>query len=459
MDDSHEEQMTGVPPHSDTAEQALLGALLNDNAALDLITDLLDPEHFYSPDHRAIFGTIVALITATKPADPVTVFEKGRHDLVYLNQLALGGMVALINVRSYAEVVRSKWAARQIIKISAEASGAAHKPKADPYEAALKAQEGLAKLTDGAVTRSEPRWLDQTLAGHIDTITARSTGGGGQVFATGLVDLDRMFSGGVRPGRVYTIAARPSMGKTTLALTVGRNIAASDPVLFLSQEAPVEQLQDSIVASCGNVSLDKLLKPDANDPDLWARLVEGTERAAALKLMLDDQPSLRLIDVRHKIIQAQRKARATTGKPLAVVVVDYIQLMQGEGETRSVQIGNIANGLKALALTHGVAFIVLAQCNRGPDEKPDGADSMSDINESGGIEAASDAVALLHRQYVRTNDQRIKDYGQLRVVKNRIGGTGRIDLYFSGEKQFFGSWSGPSPLVERPAAPRTRAVS
>lgn len=236
------------------------------------------------------------------------------------------------------------------------------------------------------------------------------------------------------------------MGKTTLGLTISRHVAKTTTALFLTQEVPREQLQDCLLAAEGNIDLDKVLQPDAADGELWERLTEGAERCRELNLLIDDQPSLRLTDVRLKILAGKREA-LKAGSKLSVVVVDYIQLMRGEGENRSVQIGTIANGLKALAITYGVAIVVLAQCNREADKKPDGADSMSDINESGGVEAAADVVALIHREFVRNNDLRLKDFGELRIVKNRIGAVGRVSVFFNGARQFMGSWSGPAPTA------------
>jgi replicative DNA helicase len=434
-----------TPPHSNEAEQSVLGGLLLENDAWERVGDLLKSEHFYDPEHRAIFQTIETLIVANKPADVITVFERGKHEVGYLNALS-ASVPSAANARRYAEIVRERWAAREAVRIAGETIAKASNTKADIQDTILSTQEALAAIGAGS-TRQEPVFIEDGLLAHLARITARAEGKD-EVYPTLLHDLDKLLAGGLRPGRVYVIGARPSMGKTTLGLTIAKNIAEREGLaaLFLTMEMPAEQLNDSLIASMGNIPLDKVLQPDPNDDEFWSRLVEGTERVRRLNLLIDEQPALRIIDARSKIITAKRKAEKV-GAKLAVCVADYLQLMQGEGDNRSVEIGKIANGWKALAKTLRVPVVLLAQCNREADKKPDGADSMSDLNESGGIEAAADFIGLLHREFVRTSDDRLKHFGQLRVPKNRAGSTGRVNLYFDGAKQFFGSWTGPAPVT------------
>ena len=428
------------PPHSDEAGQAVIGSLLIDNNAFDDITGTLTAEHFYRADHREIFATIAAIITGNKMADVLTVHERGKHDVVLLT--ALSQCVASPrNALRYAEIVRNAWAKRQIIHLSHDTIAAAFNPAVEASVTAANAQELLAKIAQGQA-RSVPRYIGDLMPAHLDRIIERGEGKD-RVYPTGLLDLDKLLSGGLRPGHLIVIAARPSMGKTTIGMSIARHVAQSAPVLVLSQEMTSEQLLDANVAALGHVELDKVMKPDPLDAETWSRISDGADRAGKLNLLIDTQPAMRVIDVRSKILSAKRKAGS-----LAVVVVDYIQLMRGEGgENRNAELDQIVNALKALALDHAVCIIALAQCNREADRKPDGADSMSDIRDSGAIEAAGDVVCMLHREFVRSADPRLADYGQLRVVKNRFGPTARVNLFFNGRYQFFGSWAGSAPTA------------
>lgn len=427
-----------TPPHSAEAEQAVIGALLIDNNTFDTIGGAVAAEHFFVAEYRAIFITISALLSASKLADVLTVGDHGKHSFDTLVSLA-NGIGSPRSAGRYALIVRDNWAKRQIIHSAHDAIEAAYDSKVDAAAAAVNAQEALAKIAQGQ-SASEPKLIGSLMAAHIDKIVAR--GEGADAFdPTGLIDFDKVLSGGLRPGHLIVIAARPSMGKTTIALSIARNIAQRKHVLVLSQEMTVEQLLDANVAALGHIELDKVMRPDPNDSETWSRVLEGADRAGKLLLSLDSTPSMRVIDVRSKILNARRKNGG-----LAVVVIDYLQLMKGEGgENRNNELDQIVNGVKSLALELGICIIALAQCNREADKKPEGADSMSDIRDSGAIEAAGDVVAMLHREFVRTNDPKLADYGQLRIVKNRFGPTTRINLFFNGAYQFFGSWAGPAP--------------
>jgi len=450
-----------VPPHSIDAEQSVLGALLLDNQAFERVGDILAASDFYASDHRAIFETICTLIVANKPADVITVFDRGAgsHDLAYLHGLTSGALSSA-HVRRYAEIVRERSIARQLIVAGWDMVSEARDVATSAEEKLVSAQERLEAIASaGRAGSQEPVLMDATMPAYIDTIEARASGNGGDVYPTGMHDLDKMMTGGLRPKRAYFIGARPSMGKTTIALTIARHIAQQPGLaaLVLSMEMPAEQINDGCIAALGNIPLDKVLQPNVPHPDIsddefWTRLTEAIERVRSLNLYVDDEPALRLLDVRRKIVQAKRRARQA-GVRLVLAVLDYIQIMRGSGDgsadKEAATIAANAEGLAEIAKREGVAIIVLSQVKREADGKPEGADSMSDLLGSGGIEAAASFVALLHREYVRQPDTKeLEHYAELRVPKNRIGKVGRVKLFFDGAHQFFGSWEGQSPIVK-----------
>lgn len=440
-------QVLRQPPYSLEAEQSVLGSILLNNECFAQIEGVMAPGDFYVLEHREIYSTVCAILGRGMPADVITVYERGQHDMTYLNAL-VQSVASARHAQRYAEIVHARSIDRKIICVSEEAVGRAFDQTIDTEENLLSAQEALAALAAGGA-RNEPEPIVALMPGHLDLLTARFEGLD-QVVKTGLPDLDALLNGGMRPGQLIVIGARPSMGKTTIGLSIARHVAQYDPLgaLVLSMEMSATQINDATLAAIGNIDLNHILQPKLATPDDWSRISEGAERVSRMRLQIDEQPALRLNDVRRKVLQAKHKF----GGKLGVVLVDYIQLMHGDGENRAVQIGLIANGLKAIAKQHGLTIIALAQCNREADKKQDGADSMSDLNESGGIEAAADVVALLHREHVRNDAEELRTYGQLRIAKNRIGATGRVNLYFDGSRQFFGSWTGPAPAMARSVA-------
>lgn len=440
------------PPHSLVAEETLVGALLQWNECIDACS-ALEPEHFHSARLRAIYAEARAQITACRPADAVTVYEgltrgESRPELAaYIGQ-CIASVFTARGVPQLVERIIELATDRGLIAAADRMAAAAFRndPGSSAQQRIGDAMAELQRLASGAAGRREPLFVDESLADYIDAVQIRGTPAD-VYFPTGLADLDRRLSGGLRPGQVAVVGARPSMGKTTLAMTIARHVAGDRhgyAALVLSQEMPRHQLMDASVAALGHIALGKVRMPDPNDGDTWTRITEGAHRLSQLRLLIDDQPGLTLGDVRTKTLTAQRKA----GGKLGLVVIDFLQLMEGPGDNRNAQLDPIVNGIKKLSLELGVAVLVLSQCNRSADAKPGGADSMSDLRDSGAIEAAADIVGLLHREFVRSKREEQAHYGELRMVKNRFGETGDVRLYFEGAHQFFGAWTGPAPIID-----------
>lgn len=441
-------------PHSIEHEQSVIGALLLDNDAVDRMGDLR-PEHFYRGDHRAIFSQIVKMIEAGVGADAITVFERlsaeGRANdvggLKYLNDLAQS-TPSSANIGRYAEIVRDRAQKRGLLSVASEIQDSVG---TTPDSAGVLIDRAAAKLEQlgEATIKREPKLAAQGLAEHISLLERRSTGSD-RVISTGLADIDRQLNGGLRPGWLVILAARPGMGKTALALNIATHVAIDHSTLFLSMEMPESEIHDRNIASLGRVALDTVMQPSEDDQEFWSRLTAATMKIKDLNLHIDDQAALRMLDVRSKARLVKRKAG------LDLLVVDYLQLMTGEGANRNAEIEGISRGLKALAKELNVAIVALAQLNRKAEERA-GLPKLSDLRDSGSIEQDADAVIFIHREEANPDaGEQWRGFAQLRVAKFRHGRTGDVALTYCGEFMRFenhiGAW--PSNPTTKPTRSR-----
>lgn len=425
-----------VPPHDNLAEQSVLGALLVDNRAWDVVGDRLAAEDFYVFEHREIYTTITRLLLANRAADAITVLEAGKHEHDYVAALSMC-VPSARNAGHYAEIVRRHAVLRRVIALADNLAGDAFRQGADAH-----------KLIDGAVTELlalqqahqtvEPELLDALLPPFIDGLQNLAEGKNPAV-ETGFDDLDRLTAGGGRPGELWVIGARPSMGKTALVLNLSRTIGQQHGVLVLTQEDSKNSQVARFVAMAGRINLSRVRRPKSDDNEAWSCISEGVEALAPLRISLDDQTGLGLADVRRKVQQVKRRE-----PDLRLVIVDYLQLMEGEGDNRNQMLGQVANGLKRSAKELGVWIVLLSQLNREADKRS-GPPQMADLRDSGDIEGAADLIGLLHREWRRKPTEDNKHWAQLHVAKNKNGPTDTINLYFDGETQRFGNWDGPAP--------------
>jgi len=433
-----------VPPNSREAEQSVLGGLLLDNRAWDRCGDVITPADFYGWENRAIYEAIAALLNASKPADVITVFEHlQRHGkaedvggMAYLSALA-NSVPSAHNIRRYAEIVREKSLQRALIAAARGLEDAAWSSKVDVPRAIDMAIVQLLALQQ-AQQIGEPETLDALLPPFIDGLQDLAEGKNPAV-ETDFADLDRLTAGGGRPGELWVIGARPSMGKTALVLNLSRTIGARHGVLVLTQEDSKSSQVARFVAMAGAINLSRVRRPSLADDEAWARMTDGIEALTPLRISLDDQTGLGLADVRRKVQQVKRRE-----PDLRLVIVDYLQLMEGEGDNRNQMLGQVANGLKRSAKELGVWIVLLSQLNREADKRS-GPPQMADLRDSGDIEGAADLIGLLHREWRRKPTDENKHWAQLHVAKNKNGPTDTINLYFDGETQRFANWEGPAP--------------
>lgn len=443
-------QAAGVgtpPPHSLEAEQSVLGALLLDNSAADRVGDLLDSSgaQFYRWEHRTLWAAALAMIERGRPADPITVFEQLQREgtaddaggLRYLNSL-VDSVASAAHVRRYAEIVRERWLERELVRVAREVGDTAAAPGRDAAAKIDDAMGRLSKLSEGR-TAVESSHIDAAIVDYLDYLQAESEGRT-RTISTGLRHLDRLLAGGLRVGELMVLGARPKMGKTALVLSLARAMARTHGVLVLSQEMPKNELVARNVAALGSVNLADLRRGTEIPMEAWERVSEAAERMRGLQLVLDDQRALTLMDVRRKVMDCKRRHGCD------VVIIDFLQLMAGDGDNRNQELDRISNGLKAMAGEFGVTVVLLSQLSREADKRS-GAPVMTDLRDSGAIEAAADIIALLFREYAHPMGNRgdeWKHHAQLEIVQ-RNGAPGHISLHFSGEYQRFSDWDGPMP--------------
>jgi len=418
-----------VPPHSEEAEQGVLGGLLSDNNAFDRVAGVLTEADFYRQDHRLIFAAIAALIARSQPADVVTVFEQLQSQgkaadcggMQHINALAQS-VSGSSNVRRYAEIVRERAVYRAVIAACDDGATAAFNPQG---KTAADVVDGIsAKLS--ALSRQQmrkaPRVLRDFMAGRIDRVNALADGKESPGLTTGVPRLDRALVG-LKGGRLIVLAARPSVGKSSFAEAVGLHVARCyGPALMLSQEMTGEEVSDRALSHLGRINHESL-QTGSLDQDEWHRLPDAVEEAGGLPFWIDDQPALRLRDI---------KAKARQVKGLRFLIVDYLQLSEGDGDNRTQQIGSLSRGLKQLAKELDIPVLVLSQLNRKVDERPGREPVLSDLRDSGEIEQDADVVLFLWP--LREYEGGAKLVG-LKVDKNRGGRLARFAMDFNGAHQ------------------------
>jgi replicative DNA helicase len=429
-----------VPPHSVEAEQSVVGGLLLDNGAWDRIGDLLGETDFYRYEHRLIYGAIAALISATKPADVITVFEQlqrlGKAEdiggLVYLNALAQS-VPSAANIRRYAEIVRERSVLRKLVAASDEIATSAFNPQGRPVAQILDDAEGKIFRIGEEGSRSGQSFqsMDQLVVQLIDRVNELHENGAEEVTGvrTGFYNLDTM-TAGLQAGDLIVLAARPSMGKTALALNIAEHVAVKEglPVVVFSMEMGASQLALRMVGSLGRIDQQRLRTGALRD-DEWGRLSEAVEKLGKVSLFIDESGSLSPTELRAR---ARRQARQCG--QLGLIVVDYLQLMTGSDgtsdENRATVIGEISRGLKSLAKELKCPVLALSQLNRSVESRTDKRPMMSDLRESGAIEQDADVIMFIYRDEYYNKDSKEPGTAEIIIAKQRNGPTGTERLIF-----------------------------
>jgi replicative DNA helicase len=441
-----------VPPHSIEAESSVLSGLLLDSGAWDRVGDLLTDSDFYRYEHRLVFNAIGVLANSCRPADVITVFEllrsQGKHDevggLPYINSLAQYTPSAA-NIRRYAEIVREQAILRQLIAACDETATSAFNPQGQPVSDLMdRAQQRLQEIhtTSG---RTMPTDLSSSVVAVLDRIQESADGGGLRGIPSGIPAFDRMTGGGFKGGKQIILAARPSVGKSSLAEQFCIHVALHEGLAaaFLSQEMSKEELTDRAIASIGRIPLDHIISGKL-EGDEWDRLTEAIERLRNVSMFLDDQPALTLPDIAAKARMLKRQ------HGVKLIVIDYLQLCAGgkDKDSRHHQIEALSRGIKTLAKQLDVCFVTLSQLNREVEKRASGRPVLSDLKESGAIEEDADIVMLLSRGQQNQYGMQIV---HCEIPKNRQGRTGSFALAFDGSHQ---QWTETVVAPEFKVAPR-----
>ena len=436
------------------AEQALLGALMAYQGAIDRIEIDLQPAHFYRAEHQAIFAAIRSLTNSGKSCDSMAVVDALEHSKS-LEQA--GGMASVVelesssissaNVKRHAEIVVERAMARQLVAAADEIKAIAE-DAAPVKERIDAAQKRIMALSDSATLGArEPQSISELMPKYLAHVSERWERKGGGI-PTGFPDLDKRLGGGLAEGSLVIIAGRPAMGKTSIALQVAYNVAdQGHTALVCSQEMQDTQLIDRAVSFVGRIPLANLLTGEDLTSDDHDKYGAALSRLREAPLFLDEQGQLRPADVRRKARKVKNK------RGLAVLVIDYLQLMVGDndGENRTREVTQITQDLKALAKELSCCVIALSQLNRQVESRPNKRPIMSDLRESGSIEQDADVILAPYRDEYYNADSRYQGLAELLVLKNRQGASGGfVPMSFQGEYTAFGSIFGEWP--EEPAA-------
>lgn len=437
-------------PFAPESEQVVLGSLLLDNASFDRVSDKLRPEHFYRAENRVIFAEIARQLTAGKACDVVTVYESAGSESVTLEYLSeLSQYVpSSANLARHADVVMDRFKARALLSAGREIESLGFDSSRPISERIEDAQGYLSKI-DAVAHRDEWVGAFEAMVEHGQVLEDRAAGKISS-WPTGLVDLDDFLEGGLRPGGLYIVGARPSMGKTALAMSIGLHMAGDYSVGMLSMEMPHRDLRDRMTAMLGRVNLSRVIRPSKGLE--WDRVLDGAERARNLNFRASDQGGLNITQVRSKAKSLKR----THG--LQVLIVDYIGLMSGldAKQSRAYQLEEISRGLKTLSKEIDIAVLCLAQVNRKVEERADATPSLSDLRDSGAIEQDADVVMFVHRPIQAKPDLGTEwlHYAKVSVAKNRQGRCGVLSLFYQGDQTSFSSWSGASPAAAKSVSSR-----
>jgi replicative DNA helicase len=436
------------------AEQSVLGGLLLDNTAWDHAGDLLSDTDFYRFEHRLIYAAITTLVVAAKPADVITVFEHlqslGKADeiggLVYLNALAQS-VPSAANIRRYSEIVRERAVLRKLVAAGDAIATNAFNPAGRPVLQILDESETriLAIGEEGGRLRNTWRGMDDIAIRLIDRVSTLAENGAQAVTGvrTGFYDLDRMTTG-LQPGDLIILAARPSMGKTSLALNFAEEAALEMglPVLIFSMEMSSEQLGMRMAGSVGRIDQQNLRTGALTDRE-WDKFSQAMDRLGKAPIFVDETGALAPEELRAR---ARRKAREH-GK-LGMIVVDYLQLMSGSEvaaggrsgtENRATILGEISRALKALAKELQCPVVALSQLNRSVETRPDKRPMMSDLRESGALEQDADVIMFIYRDDYYDKESKEPGVAEILIAKQRCGPVGTVKLAWLKDHARFAS--------------------
>ena len=435
-----------VPPQNIEAEQAVLGAMLIDKEAIAKATEVLSADDFYREAHRVIFSAMLELYNKNEAVDMVTVTEILKRDnklediggIAYITSLA-NVVLTAANVRYHAEIVAEKSVLRQLVRVSTEIAAMGYEANDDVGTLLDTAESRILEISNRK-KKADFTPINDILMDSVQSIESLLQNKGGLTgIPAGFADLDKLTSG-LHPSDFIILAARPSMGKTALALNIVQNVAlrahkaiGGEPrsVAFFSLEMSKEQLVNRMLCAEAGIDSQRLRVGEMHDED-WTHLWDACDTMSRAKIYIDDTAGITAMEMRSRA----RRLKAEHG--LDLIVVDYLQLMQGSGKRnnsgdRQQEVSEISRSLKALARELDVPVLALSQLSRSVESRQVKRPMLSDLRESGSLEQDADIVAFLYREDYYNPDTENK-HTELIIAKHRNGPVDTVNLFF--QKQF-----------------------
>ena len=435
-------------PHDDVAEQSVLGGMLLSKDAIADVVESLRASDFYKPAHETIYEAILSLYGHGSPADAITVADelKKRGELTrvggaaYIHTL-IASVPTAANAQYYAEIVKEHAIMRRLIEAGTKIAqlGYANETEVDTLVDQAKAE--IYEVTDGNA-KEDYVSFSEALEESINEIDANSNRPDGVYgVPTDFIEFDEL-TGGLHGGQMIVIAARPGVGKSTLALDIARSAAIHHQMttVFFSLEMSRTELAMRILSAEGKISMGRLKKGDL-DTEGWTNLATLQGRIDSAPLFIDDSPNMTLMEIRAKCRRLKQR------NDLKLVVLDYLQLMSSgkKVESRQQEVSEFSRSLKLLAKELDVPVIALSQLNRGSEQRTDKRPMVSDLRESGSIEQDADMVILLHREDMYNPDSERVGEADMIIAKHRGGPTRTIPLAFSGKYSRFNNMANEAP--------------
>jgi replicative DNA helicase len=433
-------------------EQRLLSMFMLPNVNLEEVAAGVTADSFYFEPNKHIFSAIQSFAIGGEAFELGAMLEKlkGVVDFVYFNEVASCNDHGTYGISRLVKLLLDLQRARQLYSASEQVSALAFEEGSidDRIDRAQAVLSGLQQ------NESIEDWVDAYTAAmqHTALIEMRERG---EIvgMASGLSDLDEMLDGGFVRGNLVVVGARPAMGKTSFAMSIGLHLASEYHTGMLSMEMPHSDLRDRQTAILGRIAIGSIKRPKKGQGLDWDAVVDGVERSRHLKWYASDKSGLNILQVRS---MARRLKRS---KGLDVLIVDYIGLMSGldPKQARAYQIEEISRGLKSLAKELNIVVVCLAQVNRGAAEKQMQPPGLHELRDSGAIEQDADVVMFPHRPIAANPslDAQWQNYAVCRVAKNRQGRTGDVHLFFHGESTRFEAWGGTPPSLTTSSATKT----
>lgn len=428
-----------VPPQNIEAEQAVLGAMMIDKEAISKATEILRENDFYRQDHRAVYQVIVDLFSKNQAVDMVTVTEALKREgkledvggIQFITYLA-NAVPTAANVSYHAKIVEEKSLLRQLISVSTQIAGSGYEGTEDVNSLLDNAERMILGVSERKISRDFAP-IKEVVMSAVDRIDELYNKKGGITgIATGFIDFDHLTSG-LQPSDLILIAARPSMGKTALVLNMAQNVAIREKkaVAFFSLEMSKEQLVQRMLCSEASIDSSRLRIGELEDND-WEKLIWAADSLSRAEIFIDDTPGITVMEMRAKA------RRLKVEHNLQLIVIDYLQLMQGSGkksgENRQQELSDISRSLKALARELNVPVIALSQLSRSVESRQVKRPMLSDLRESGALEQDADLVAFLYREDYYDKETENKNITELIIAKHRNGPVDTVKLFF--HKQF-----------------------